>query len=137
MNINKVILVGKVKSKKVATGTTGIRICNLIVVTTKNWSDQASGEIKERNEWHRVVAYGNVALKADMIQEGDEVYVEGSLRTREIISSNNDNSEATAENPTKVTEVVANRLLSESIESKGSEMKSNNFHSNDSDEIPF
>jgi single-strand DNA-binding protein len=83
--VNKVILVGNLgKDPEVRTTQDGTKIVNFTLATSENWNDRASGERKERTEWHRVVIFneniGNVAEK--YLRKGRKVYVEGSLQTR-------------------------------------------------------
>ena len=84
-SVNKVILVGNLgKDPEVRTTQDGTKIVNLTLATSETWNDRASGERKERTEWHRVVIFnenlGNVAEK--YLRKGRKVYVEGSLQTR-------------------------------------------------------
>ncbi|MSO91045.1 MAG: single-stranded DNA-binding protein [Acetobacteraceae bacterium] len=84
-SINKVILVGNLgKDPEVRTTQDGSKIVNLTLATSETWNDRASGERKERTEWHRVVIFndriGEVAEK--YLKKGRKVYVEGTLQTR-------------------------------------------------------
>jgi len=84
-SVNKVILVGNLgKDPEVRTTQDGSRIVNLTLATSETWNDRASGERKERTEWHRVVIFndriGEVAEK--YLRKGAKVYVEGALQTR-------------------------------------------------------
>jgi len=84
-SVNKVILVGNLgKDPEVRTTQAGSKIVNLSVATSETWNDKASGERKERTEWHRVVIYnerlGDVAEK--YLRKGRKVYLEGSVETR-------------------------------------------------------
>jgi len=84
-SVNKVILVGNLgKDPEVRTTQDGSKIVNLTLATSETWNDRASGERKERTEWHRVVIFndrvGEVAEK--YLRKGAKVYVEGSLQTR-------------------------------------------------------
>ncbi len=84
-SINKVILVGNLGADpKVSNTSNGAKIVNLNVATSESWKDKASGERKERTEWHRVVIF-NSAL-ADVaeryLRKGSKVYLEGQLQTR-------------------------------------------------------
>ncbi|KMQ92622.1 single-stranded dna-binding protein [Lasius niger] len=62
----------------------GKKVVNLRIATSQSWTDRASGERKERTEWHRIVIFnerlGEIAEK--YLQKGRSVYVEGELRTR-------------------------------------------------------
>ena len=84
-SVNKVILVGNLgKDPEVRTTQDGQKIVSFSVATSETWNDRASGERKERTEWHRVVIFnenlGGVAEK--YLRKGGKVYVEGSLQTR-------------------------------------------------------
>src|SRR6201997_4132943 len=84
-SVNKVILVGNMgKDPEVRTTQDGTKIVNFTLATSETWNDRASGERKERTEWHRVVIFnenlGNIAEK--YLRKGQKVYVEGSLQTR-------------------------------------------------------
>jgi single-strand DNA-binding protein len=84
-SVNKVILVGNLgKDPEVRTTQDGSKIVNLTLATSETWNDRASGERKERTEWHRVVIFndrvGEVAEK--YLRKGAKVYVEGALQTR-------------------------------------------------------
>jgi single-strand DNA-binding protein len=83
--VNKVILVGNLgKDPEVRTSQDGTKIVNFTLATSESWNDRASGERKERTEWHRVVIFNeNIANVAEKyLRKGRKVYVEGSLQTR-------------------------------------------------------
>ena len=84
-SVNKVILVGNLgKDPEVRTTQDGQKIVNLTLATSETWNDRATGERKERTEWHRVVIFndrvGDVAER--YLRKGSKVYVEGALQTR-------------------------------------------------------
>src|SRR5580698_8823778 len=84
-SVNKVILVGNLgKDPEVRSTQDGSKIVNLTLATSETWNDRASGERKERTEWHRVVIFNDrVADVAErFLKKGAKVYVEGSLQTR-------------------------------------------------------
>ncbi len=84
-SVNKVILVGNLgKDPEVRNTQDGTKIVNLTLATSETWNDRASGERKERTEWHRVVIFNDrVADVAErFLKKGAKVYVEGSLQTR-------------------------------------------------------
>jgi single-strand DNA-binding protein len=81
----KVILVGNLgKNPEVRNSQAGDKIVSFTLATSETWNDRASGERKERTEWHRVVVFNeqiaNVAEK--YLKKGAKVYVEGQLQTR-------------------------------------------------------
>ncbi|MCE2576234.1 single-stranded DNA-binding protein [Komagataeibacter sp. FNDCR2] len=84
-SVNKVILVGNLgKDPEVRTSQNGAKIVSLTLATSDTWNDRASGERRERTEWHRVVIFneriGDVAER--FLRKGRKVYLEGSLQTR-------------------------------------------------------
>ena len=84
-SVNKVILVGNLgKDPEVRRMTSGEPVVNLSVATSESWRDKASGERKEKTEWHRVVIFNkNLADVAEKyLRKGSKVYVEGQLQTR-------------------------------------------------------
>src|SRR3982751_4697699 len=84
-SVNKVILVGNLgKDPEVRRLTSGDPVVNLSIATSESWRDKASGERKEKTEWHRVVIFNeNIAKVAEQyLKKGAKVYVEGQLQTR-------------------------------------------------------
>jgi single-strand DNA-binding protein len=84
-SVNKVILVGNLgKDPEVRRMTSGDPVVNLSLATSESWRDKASGERKEKTEWHRVVIFNkNLADVAEKyLRKGAKVYVEGQLQTR-------------------------------------------------------
>jgi single-strand DNA-binding protein len=84
-SVNKVILVGNLgKDPEVRTLQSGTKIANLTVATSETWNDKASGERKEKTEWHRVVIYNErlADVAERFLRKGRKVYLEGALETR-------------------------------------------------------
>ncbi|MCW2348914.1 single-strand DNA-binding protein [Sphingobium sp. B11D3B] len=84
-SVNKVILVGNLGADpEVKSFSNGGRICNLRIATSENWTDRASGERRERTEWHSVVirSDGLIGIAEKYLRKGKKVYLEGSLQTR-------------------------------------------------------
>ena len=84
-SVNKVILVGNLgKDPEIRNSQNGAKIVSLTLATSDTWNDRASGERRERTEWHRVVIFnerlGDVAER--FLRKGRKVYLEGSLQTR-------------------------------------------------------
>lgn len=82
--VNKVILIGNLgKDPEVKYFPNGDAFCNTTVATSESWTDKASGEKKERTEWHNVVFTKKLAeIVGQYLKKGSKIYVEGSLRTR-------------------------------------------------------
>jgi single-strand DNA-binding protein len=84
-SVNKVILVGNLgREPEVRTAQDGSKIVNFSIATSENWKDRATGEKKERTEWHRIVIFNdNLSKIAEQyLRKGSKVYVEGQLQTR-------------------------------------------------------
>ncbi|MBX9989738.1 single-stranded DNA-binding protein [Phreatobacter oligotrophus] len=84
-SVNKVILIGNLgRDPEVRRLNNGEQVCNLRLATTETWRDKASGERKERTEWHQVVIFNEnlVRVAEQYLKKGSKVYVEGQLQTR-------------------------------------------------------
>jgi single-strand DNA-binding protein len=84
-SVNKVILVGNLgKDPEVRRLGSGEPVVNLSLATSESWKDKATGERKEKTEWHRVVIFNeNLARVAEQyLRKGSKVYIEGQLQTR-------------------------------------------------------
>jgi single-strand DNA-binding protein len=84
-SVNKVILIGNLgKDPEVRRLGSGEPVVNLRIATSETWRDKASGERKERTEWHAVTIFNeNLAKVAEQyLKKGSKVYVEGQLQTR-------------------------------------------------------
>jgi len=109
-SVNKVILVGNLgRDPETRRMTSGDPVVNLSVATSESWRDKASGERKERTEWHRVVIFNpNLADVAEKyLRKGSKVYLEGQLSTRKW--TDKDGQEKYS------TEVVLNRFRGELV----------------------
>jgi single-strand DNA-binding protein len=83
-SVNKVILVGNLgKDPEVRHTQDGKAIVNLSIATSENWRDKATGERKEKTEWHRVVIFNEALAKVaeQYLKKGSSVYLEGQLQT--------------------------------------------------------
>src|SRR5246127_2501589 len=84
-SVNKVILVGNLgRDPEVRSTQDGGKVATLSLATSENWRDKASGERREKTEWHRVVIFNeNLAKVAEQyLRKGSKVYLEGQLQTR-------------------------------------------------------
>lgn len=84
-SVNKVILVGNLgKDPEIRRTQDGRPIANLSVATSDTWRDKATGERKEKTEWHRVVIFseGLAKVAEQYLKKGAKVYIEGQLQTR-------------------------------------------------------
>ena len=84
-SVNKVILVGNLGADpEIRRTQDGRPIANLRVATSESWRDKATGERKEKTEWHRVVIFneGLCRVAEQYLKKGAKVYIEGQLQTR-------------------------------------------------------
>jgi single-strand DNA-binding protein len=84
-SVNKVILIGNLGADpEVRSMQDGNKVVNLRIATSESWKDRASGERKERTEWHRVVIFNErlAEVAERYLRKGSKVYVEGQLQTR-------------------------------------------------------
>lgn len=84
-SLNKVIIIGNLgRDPEIRTTNDGREIANFSLATTENWKDKATGEKKEKTEWHRVVCFqeGLVKVIKQFVKKGSKLYIEGQLTTR-------------------------------------------------------
>jgi len=84
-SVNKVILIGNLGADpEIRRTQDGRPIAHLRVATSETWRDKASGERKEKTEWHRVVIFNEALSKIaeQYLKKGSKVYLEGALQTR-------------------------------------------------------
>lgn len=83
-SVNKVILIGTLgKDPEVRYMPGGDAVANYTIATNETWKDKATGEKKEKAEWHRIASYGKLAeIAGEYLKKGSSVYVEGKLQTR-------------------------------------------------------
>ncbi len=103
--VNKVILIGNLgqdpESRTTPGGTT---VTNIRIATTDSWRDKQSGEQKEQTEWHTVVLWNRLGeIAAEYLKKGQQVYIEGSLRTRKW-------QDKTTGNDRYSTEIIASEM---------------------------
>ena len=83
--VNKVILVGNLgKDPEVRHLETGTAVASFSLATSETYKDRNTGERKTNTEWHNVVLWRGLAEVAEKyLKKGDQVYIEGKLRTRQ------------------------------------------------------
>lgn len=86
-SVNKVILVGNLaRDPEIRTLNSGDRVANMTIATSETWRDKASGERKEKSEFHRVVIFNDNLVKVaeSYLKKGSSCYIEGSIATRKF-----------------------------------------------------
>jgi single-strand DNA-binding protein len=84
-SVNKVIIVGNLgRDPEVRSFPSGGKVVNLRIATSETWRDKATGERKERTEWHSVAIFNEALGKIaeQYLRKGSTVYIEGQLETR-------------------------------------------------------
>ncbi len=84
-SVNKVILIGNLgRDPEVRTFQNGGKVANLRIATSESWKDRATGERREKTEWHSVaiMSEGLVNVVERYLKKGSKVYIEGQLETR-------------------------------------------------------
>jgi single-strand DNA-binding protein len=82
---NTVRLIGFLgKDAEVKTTKSGSEYTILSLATQASWKDKKSGEYVNRTEWHRLIAWGNLAKFASTLKRGNHISAEGELRYRTI-----------------------------------------------------
>jgi single-strand DNA-binding protein len=82
--VNKVILLGRLgKDPEVRNLESGASVARFTMATSETYKDKTTGERKELTEWHNVVLWRGLAdIASKYLHKGDQVYIEGKLRTR-------------------------------------------------------
>lgn len=82
--INKVILIGNLgRDPEVRYTPDGSAVANFTIATSERWKDKNTGEMQERTEWHRIVAWRKLGeICGEYLSKGKQVYIEGRLQTR-------------------------------------------------------
>ena len=83
-SVNKVLLIGHLgRDPELRYTPGGAAVANFTLATNEAWTDKA-GQKQERTEWHRIVVWGKQAeIVGQYLQKGKQVFIEGSLTTRE------------------------------------------------------
>ena len=103
MDLNKVILVGRVTADPQVRSTPGGQSVTTIgVATNRVWTDKA-GQKQEQTEFHNVVLWGRTAeIAGQYLTKGAMVLIEGRLQTRSWTDKQGQQR--------KTTEVMAERM---------------------------
>jgi len=84
-SVNKVTLIGNLgRDPEIRFSQNGDKIGNLSIATSESWNDKATGERREKTEWHRVVIFNKhlADIAEKYLKKGSKVYLEGALQTR-------------------------------------------------------
>lgn len=97
-SVNKVILVGNLgRDPEVRNFQNGGKVVSFSLATSESWSDKASGERKEKTQWHRIAIFnerlGEIAEK--FLKKGSKVYLEGAVESRKFTDKDGNERETT------------------------------------------
>ncbi|MGL4426861.1 MAG: single-stranded DNA-binding protein [Alphaproteobacteria bacterium] len=123
-SVNKVMLIGNLgRDPEVRHSQDGTKIVQLSVATSEQWRDKASGERKDRTEWHRVVIFNErlADVAERFLKKGSRLFIEGQLQTRKWTDSTGQEK--------YTTEVVLSRYRGELtiLDSRGGEGADGDF----------
>ena len=107
-SVNKVILIGNCgRDPEVRRTANGDPIVSFSIATSESWRDKATGEKKEKTEWHNITIFNEALGKVaeQYVKKGTKLYIEGQLATREYTDKDG--------NQRKATDVVLNRFRGE------------------------
>ncbi|MDB5482809.1 MAG: ssb [Caulobacteraceae bacterium] len=107
-SVNKVILVGNLgRDPEIRSLGSGDRVASFSIATSETWRDRATGERREKTEWHRISIFNDNLVKVaeNYLRKGSKVYVEGALQTRKYTDASG--AERTA------TEIVLQKFRGE------------------------
>jgi len=80
---NKVILVGHLGNQpEIRYTSNDVMTTTFNLATNAMWKDD-NGDFQERTDWHRIVAWRNIADYCKTLNTGQMLYVEGHLQSRE------------------------------------------------------
>lgn len=89
--VNKVILLGYVgRDPEIRRTQAGAAVAYLSLATSERWTDKATGEKREKTEWHNCVVFNEPLLKVveQYVKKGSRIWVEGQNSTREWTDNN-------------------------------------------------
>lgn len=133
-SVNKVILIGNLgRDPEVRSTQDGAKIVQLSLATSESWKDRATGERRERAEWHRVVIFNErlADVAEQYLRKGSKVYVEGQLQTRKWQDKDGQDR--------YTTEIVLNKFRGEltMLDGHSDRQESTQSSADLDDEIPF
>ncbi|MCI5058544.1 MAG: single-stranded DNA-binding protein [Flavobacteriales bacterium] len=147
MSVNKVILVGNLgKDPEVRYLENGTPVANFPLATSERYKDRNTGERVTQTEWHNIVLWRGLAeISEKYLKKGNQVYIEGKLRTRSWDDQNGNKrytTEVVADNMTMLGGVKddLNQSFSQPKTEKPNETEvsqNNNQGQDEMDDLPF
>lgn len=79
--VNKASLIGNIGKIETNNTKSGVLVVNMSLATSESYKDE-SGNWQDRTEWHDLVLFGKVAERAQNVEKGNTLYVEGKISYR-------------------------------------------------------
>lgn len=121
MNVNKVILVGRLtRDPEIRNTPGGQTVANISLATNRFWKDK-NGQRQDKTEFHTVILWGRLAeISGQYLTKGQEAFIEGRLETRKYTAK--DGSER------RVTEIIAENMQLGSRAQSGAGSTGSNYN---------
>lgn len=106
--VNKAIIVGRLgRDPEARTTQAGMKTVSFSVATSETWNDKATGERKEKTQWHRIVIFNErtAEVAEKYLKKGSMVYIEGQIESRKYTGPDGQEKE--------ITEIVIGRFKGE------------------------
>ena len=102
--LNKVLLIGNLgRNPEMRYTPSGRPVTTFSIATSRSWNT-SDGERRSETEWFNIVAWSSLAeICKQLLNKGQQVYIEGRLQTRRWEDSEGNKHSA--------TEVVANEMI--------------------------
>ncbi len=83
-DLNRAMIIGRLgRDPEIRYTPDGKAVASFSLATSDKWRDKQTGELRERTEWHRIVAFGRLGeICGEYLSKGRQVFIEGRLRTR-------------------------------------------------------
>jgi single-strand DNA-binding protein len=141
-SVNKVILLGNLgKDPEIKTFENGGAVCSFTLATTDSYFDREKNQkVDLPTEWHniRISRSGLAKVAQQYLKKGSQVYLEGSLRTRQYQTKEGETKYFTEIN---VSEMVLtgskNTQGTEPLQQQPGNLPPVNDTHLDSDDLPF
>ena len=112
--MNSITLIGRLgQDPEIKTLTNGTTVCKFSLATSEKWKDKQSGEMKEKTEWHRIVAWGKQGdVIGQYVKKGQQFALTGQLKYSDW-NDKDGNKHTSAEIHLKEFDFIGNKSSSE------------------------
>lgn len=105
-SLNRVELIGNLgKQPEIKQVNNGNKVATFTLATTEPaYTMQNGTQVQEKTEWHNIVAWGgNASIAERFLKKGQQVYIEGKMRTRSYDNKNGQKC--------YITEVICEKIV--------------------------